>query len=122
MTKISKPMTYTLVVGGKELVFDQRVRMVIELDDRIIIHLNTGDFDHGDPLVGRNIVCYDKNGEFLWRIKDTGMLTGINDDVPQSFLNLVLRDDGRILAGNVDAFFCIRPSDGTLYDGEYKDW
>lgn len=112
-------MTKTFTIGGKELEFNQRINVAIELDDRVIIHLKTGDFDFGDPLVGRNILCFGKNGEMLWRIRDTEMTIGKND-VPQSFLDIELDDEGKFYADNVDASFVVNLEDGTFLESEWK--
>jgi len=119
MTKLSEPMTRTITIGEKELKFDQRVAVMIELEDRFIIRLKTADFDYGDPMVGRNILCYDLSGELLWRVEDSEMTIG-EKNTPQSFLGLYLEDDGKIEADNPDAVFCISPENGEFYDGVRK--
>ena len=121
MISVAQPKSNILLVNEKTLSFDQAVHTVIKLDDRVIIHLKTDGFLRGDPMVGRNVLCFDKNGEMLWRIEDTGMTIGEGEDnVPQSFLSLSLKDDGKIRVGNPDAFFFVNPENGMLYDGEPK--
>jgi len=119
MTKVFEPFSKGVFIGGEKLEFEQRVDVVIELGDRSIILLNTDDFQRGDPMVGRNVLCFDKNGEMLWRIEDAEMTIG-DRKVPQSFLSLSLKDDGKIRVGNPDAFFFVNPENGMLYDGEFK--
>jgi len=119
MTKAYEPLTKKIIIGGKELVFDQRVAVLIELDDRTIIRLKTDDFDYGDPLVGRNILCFDNEGKMLWRVEDHEMVIG-KKDTPQSFLSLMIGENGEIETDIPDAYFNINPENGLLYDGVPK--
>jgi hypothetical protein len=120
MTIVHEPLTNALMIGGKELRFDQRVDVMIEMSDRSIILLNTDDFLRGDALVARNVLCFDRNGDLLWRIEDAEMMIGEGEDeVPQSYLSLEYID-GTIVVGNPDAIFSVNPDDGILFDGEPK--
>jgi len=120
MINVQQPKPNILLVNGRTLTFDQAVHTVINLEDRLIIHLKTDDFQRGDPLVGRNVLCFDKSGDMLWRIEDTEMTIGEGEDeVPQSFLSLEFLDE-KIVVSNPDAIFLVNPENGMLYDGEPK--
>lgn len=119
MAKISEPLAQKITVGDKQLEFEEDVAVVIEFEDRSIILLESDDIDEKDSMAGRNVLCFSRDGEMLWWIEGAEMTIGEND-TPQSFLALYLDSEGRIKAGNPDASFCIKPEEGTLYDGVWK--
>ena len=122
MTKVYKPMEHSIIVGNRELSFDYKIVTVVEFSDRIVLLLNAFSAPPGDPINGRNILCYDKQGELLWQVQSTELSSNTYDpDDPtiQDFLSLEFLD-GEIVASVADAVAKIRIEDGTLYDGEWK--
>ncbi len=117
-----EPGKKKVFVGEKELTFDQRVQAVVELEGRSILILDPDDFDDADPSDGRNILCYGHNGELLWRIEDSEMKSGlVGEEVPESFDNLILDEDGRVWTYNSYAYYTINPEDGSFLDSEWRD-
>ena len=131
--KVKQPMPNALEINGNRVEFPQRVYAILPLEDRVIVHLKTGDFDYGDPLVGRNVLAYGSDGEMLWRVEDHGCVVpaGLEDPVtpvdengerwiPQSFMAIwVDEDTGKIKTGIPEWIFTLDPETGALSDDEY---
>ncbi|MDP6805844.1 MAG: hypothetical protein QF902_11045 [Rhodospirillales bacterium] len=111
----------TLTIDGRKLAFDQRVEAMVVLDHRVIIELDADDFELGDPLVGRNILAFDSNGEMLWRIPATGMMVRDDDsspEAPEAFFGLGLHSDGKtITIGTPDMIYEVDPETGKIFNG-----
>lgn len=89
-----------VVINGTRIEFDQRISELIEVEDKIIIQLYVDDFEFGDPLVGRNVVAYDADGQFLWRIKATGITRGEGaDEAPEAWFGLYFDEKGVLRTG-----------------------
>ena len=107
----------TLNINGNTISFEQRVNEFVELADRVIVELYVDDFEVGDPLVGRNILAFDENGEMLWRIPATGVTrrSVLGGETPEAFFGLWLGDDGKVKTGTPNGFdWDIDPDTGKI--------
>jgi hypothetical protein len=50
------------------LEFPQRISEAVQLSDRVVLLLDEEDFEEGDEMVGRNVLCIGETGDVLWRI------------------------------------------------------
>jgi len=80
-----------LILDNHTVELEQPVESVLELNDRVIILLESYNYPEDDPNRERNIVCYDKTGRFLWRIEDLGAMDPDLGENP--FTDLELSED-----------------------------
>lgn len=114
-----------LRINDAEIEFPQRVKKFIELDDLTIILLKVSDFAEGGELVGQNIVAYDANGKFAWRIERHGFKVSNRDgvEVPRAYFGLWIGEDSKTLhAGIPVAEFEVDPANGLLQKVELDRW
>ncbi|MDP6805843.1 MAG: hypothetical protein QF902_11040 [Rhodospirillales bacterium] len=93
---------------------------MVTLEDRVIIRLLVGDFEIGDPLVGRNVLAFDKDGNMLWRIPTTGVMVRDPDgsEAPEAYFNLRLNSDGETInIASPDLTYDLDPETGKLSGG-----
>ena len=112
----------SVIVNGKEIKFDQSIAAIVRLDDRVLVELNSDDFAVGDPLVGRNILAFDANGELLWRIPATGVMRrSVHDgETPEAFFGLWLDGDGKVRTGTPNGFdWDVDPDTGKISNPEF---
>jgi hypothetical protein len=114
-----------LRIDENVITFEQRIVKTIELDGTVFVLLNGDDFASGDELVGQNIVAYDSNGKFIWRIERHGFKVpnrgGV--EVPQAYFGLWIGEDGKTLhAGIPVAEFEVDPANGMLQKVELDRW
>ena len=134
MISVRKIDSCGICVNDRQHSFDQRIDEIIELGDKVIILLNTDYFDYGDPMVGRNVLCYGADGELLWRVADHGCVIHARHDdpvtqpdeegeryVPQSILGMDIEEGtGKIKIGLPDWHYTVDPETGELSDMEYN--
>ena len=114
-----------LCINGRSIRFDQRIAKWVEVDGKAVLLLNSDDFEKGDELVGRNIVAYDEQGEFVWRIEYHGYKVTNRDgvDVPQAFFGLWIdKESGILKAGIPVAVFDVDPETGMFLKVELDRW
>ena len=112
----------TLTIEGRNFAFDQRIERIVVLDDRVILELYVNDFEFGDPLVGRNVIAVDKDGNLLWRITETGVMMRDPDgsEAPAAYFNLRLSSDGKnIKIGTPDMTYDLDPETGRRSGGTW---
>ena len=115
--EIGRAGTNGLTISGKRVDFPQRIKKFVTLENLVIVLLKVSDFEEGDPMVGRNIVALNEDGEIVWRIEDHGFrITDWRDvEAPEAFFGLWLEDDGKTLkAGIPHAIFEVDPETGSL--------
>ena len=92
---------------------------MVELDARVIIELMVDDFKVGDPLVGRNILAFDGNGEMLWRIPASGVMRSsrYGGETPEAYFGLWLDDEGNLKTGVPSGWdYVLDPENGDTLD------
>lgn len=128
MINLEQPSPKTLIINGHTIEFEQRVAELFSLLDRVVVLLETDDFEFGDKLVGRNLIAYDSRGTQLWRVSDHGATLGARREdtvtepdktgrrrVPQSIVGAYFdEDDGVIRALIIDSELTIDPEDGKV--------
>lgn len=133
LLNFEQPNPKTLIINGHTVEFEQRIMTLIPLEDRVIVHLNTSDFEFGDKLVGRNLLAYGPDGNQLGRVSNHGATLGASRRdtvtlpdktgrrrVPQSIFDASLsEEDGVIRAGIADSVLSIDPENGKIIDMEY---
>ena len=113
----------TLRIGNKDVVFDKDVENFIERDGITVVLLYTGDYEKGDPMVGRNVLGFDGDGNEAWRVEDHGYTIGPDDvnRVPQSFMSIWIGpESGKLKAGIPYMLFSLDAKTGMLSDPEYN--
>tara|TARA_R110002110_G_scaffold198346_1_gene408574 strand:+ start:1516 stop:1890 length:375 start_codon:yes stop_codon:yes gene_type:complete len=81
----------SLDVDGRIVRFPQRIYKFVEYQDIIVICLVNRNIDPADPMVGRNILALDRQGNLLWRVEDHGFEYQDPDAdrlLPQPFIGL----------------------------------
>lgn len=101
-----------LVIDGNEVEIKVPIKTFIELPDRILIlqGLTTELYAQPGDLSSRNILCYDRSGNFLWRVEK------VKEDlyVVNNFSSLYLEDDV-IKSYNVNSItYIINPETGEV--------
>lgn len=120
MTNLSvKNSTQSISINGREIEFDVPVIDTIVLEDRVLVLLDSYYYSDNDPDAGRNVFAYDANGEFLWRIQDSGFTSVSNRDhvteVPQGYTGIALENDGRITVNQpIGCEFDVDPETGEI--------
>lgn len=113
----------SIEINGTEIHFVPRVFKAVELEDRVILELNTDDYSVGDPEIGRNIVCYGADGTMLWQIEPTGVMctSRLGGLTPEAFFNLHQHSEtGEITIGTPDGWiFKLDPETGKYFDGVF---
>jgi len=110
--------THTIEVGGKPINFEQRIAEVTDLPDRIIILLKVSDFEHGDPMVSRNVVAIGENGQELWRIQDSGVE---RQDSKEAFFGILKKDgEKKLIAVSAGFLFTLDPNTGKISNAQYR--
>ena len=114
----------TAEIDGRELRFndhklnfEQRIVEAVEFDNKLVVLLNSDDFEDGDEMVGQNIVAVDEKGEIDWRIEYHGfkVRNRAGKKVPQAFFGLWIdEDDGSLRAGIPVADFVVDPETGMF--------
>ena len=92
----------TLTINGRAIEFDQKVDEVVEFPDRVVIRLRVDDFAVVDPLVGRNILAFDRTGEMVWRIPANGLTrpSRYGGETPGAYFGLWIdKKDGKLKTG-----------------------
>ena len=110
----------TLTIDGRTVVLDQRVEAMVVLDDLVIVELYVNDFKMGDPLVGRNVIALDVDGNLVWRIPDTGVMIRDPDgsEAPEAYYTLRLNSDGKTInIGTPVMTYEIDPETGRISKG-----
>ena len=134
MIDVTTPDKNTIEIGGTVHAFKQEIADVIPLEDRVLIRLATWSHDYGDPMVGRNVLCYGADGDLLWRVADHGCTIGAGDEdpvtqpdeegerrVPQSVMGMFVDEDtGKIKVGLPMWMYTLNPETSELSEMEYK--
>lgn len=132
MLNIEQSNPKTIIVNGHIVEFPQRIATIIPFADKVIVHLESDDFEFGDKLVGRNLLAYGPNGKQLWRIADHGAKVGASradkvtqpDEtgrrwVPQTIFDAYVGEKtGKLKATVLDFILTIDPKDGKIIDME----
>ena len=134
MIDVTTPDERTIVINGTRIDLGKRAYRMITLPDRLIVLLHTSDHDYGEPMVGRNVLCYGADGELLWRVADHGCVIHARHDdpvtqpdeegerrVPQSVMGMFVDEDtGKIKIGLPRWHYTLNPETGELSDMEYN--
>ena len=81
----------SLNIEGKIVRLPQRMFRFVEYQNIIVVGLKVADFDVADPMVGRNILALDRQGNLLWRVEEHGYEyyhSRVDGYVPQPFIGL----------------------------------
>tara|TARA_R110002110_G_scaffold68574_4_gene185525 strand:- start:248 stop:622 length:375 start_codon:yes stop_codon:yes gene_type:complete len=92
----------TLEIDGRVVRFPQRIFRFVEYQDIIVVGLKVADFDIADPMVGRNILALDRQGNLLWRVEEHGYEyyhSRVDAYVPQPFIGLGVSSETGKLEG-----------------------
>ncbi len=128
MLDVEQPNPKTLTVNGHTVEFQQRIKTLIPLTDRVLVHLVTADFEFGDKLVGQNLMAYGPNGKLIWRVENHGAtLRARREDtvtqpdgtghrrVPQSISDVGFYIEDGIISAALPAFeLTIDPRNGKI--------
>lgn len=108
----------TLIIDGRHLKLEQWIERAIEFEDRVLVLFDDERYPDGDPRAVRNVVAVDKNGEILWRIRNSSKLFPDVDDVetPYTGLELEFQDGKRVVVAFEPIGMCyeVNIDDGTL--------
>lgn len=132
MINLEHPNPNTLIINGHVVEFPQRIATVIPFERKVIVHLESDDFEFGDKLVGRNLLAYGPDGKQLWRVADHGAKIGARradtvtqpDEtgrrrIPQTIFQVYVgKKTGRLQAAILDTVFTIDPENGKILDYE----
>lgn len=81
------------------------------MPDRIVIILESDEFEYGDKMVARNLLAYGPDGEEIWRVADHGAMirAGRENKVTLPDASGLRRVPQTITSASFDQ------SDGTIY-------
>ena len=134
MIDFNQPNPTTLVINGHTIAFQQSIATVVALHDKVIVLLESDDFEFGDKLVGRNLLAYGPDGKLLWRVEDHGVTIGARREdtvtqpdetgrrrIPQTIFHIFYdEDDGMITATILSADLTVDPKNGKIVDMEVR--
>lgn len=86
----------TLIVSGRRISMPYPIEQILPLPDKVIVLLNDEDMPSDDPLMGRNVAAFDKDGNMAWRIP-LSTVTFIDDhdrEWPCPYSYLAFAEDG----------------------------
>ena len=109
-----------LNIDGNAIEFRQRIVRFLPLKDRVIVLLNSDDYEFGDPMVGRNILAYDESGKMIWRVADSGLRNEEETKIPEAFFNIGMPDNSTINAVAASCIFKLDPKTGALSDPRFR--
>ena len=121
--KFEKSEPRLISVNGQTLEFDQRIKEIIELPDRLIIRLVLDDFPRDRSFDGRNIVCIGEDGKTLWRIENSGVEIEISSGptILLGYYDLWRPEDGdTIKVGGLDWEYDLDPETGGISNAQLK--
>ncbi|GEM_PF-2165319 len=103
-----------LEFGGRSVQLDKPVVQYLIVDDKVIVLLNSDEYDKGDMLVGRNVLAYDLEGNQLWRVPDHGLRRPANPKVPDAYFGIYLDEKGKLWGETPGVDIEIDPKTGKL--------
>ena len=109
-------------LNGRRLEFESEIMETHNLKDRFLVRINSYDLDENDADRGRNVFAYDKNGNFLWRIQDSGLkvLGSSDQEAPCGFTGLGFSPDGKFKVFHFCGFeYTLDLDTGELSDEEF---
>lgn len=89
----------TLILGDRRIPMTYPIDKILTLADRVIVLLDCDDMPYDDPLRGRNVFAFDKNGQMIWRIASSTALSVDDDDRywPSPYSGIGFSENGRTI-------------------------
>lgn len=84
-----------LIIGSKSIQFPDRIKKVLEIDDKIIVLAAYGQLIEFGKLE-RTVFCVNEHGEILWQIEEYPF----RGRDPAPYTNIWLNESNELMAGN----------------------
>ncbi len=88
-----------ITIGRKSLEFEQNIKKVLELRDRVIVLLDDESYPKSDPQRERNVLSFSQDGAMLSRIERSKCRMRQSDGtpIPCPYVGMRIAQDGKTL-------------------------